>query len=304
MKDTTLVILAAGLGSRFGGTKQLSSITEVGETIIDFSLYDAIRTGFGKVVFVVREEILSEFRETFDEKLRGKIQTQYVCQETEGIPEKFSSIERTKPWGTGHAVLMTREVVSGNFCVINADDFYGRTAFEKMFALLGRTNPVGMEFSMVGYRLKNTLSDFGSVSRGECFINERGNLKAIVERTNIEKRDGQIVGFSSDGSEKNVLEENTIVSMNFWGFTDKILELFAEGFESFLASDPDENEEYFLPAVVDGLLNTGLAKVQVLTTDDQWLGITHREDQSWVESEIIELLKRGIYPANLWENNV
>jgi len=299
-RETTLVVLAAGIGSRYGGLKQLDSLTPNGETIIDFSIYDAINAGFSKIVFIVRKSILNEFRATFDRKLNGKIEVEYVLQEIDLIPEKFLPTTREKPWGTAHALLMTKNAVSGNFCVINADDFYGRSAFEKMFEELQKAKPESTDFSMVGFKLENTLSENGSVSRGQCFVSSEGKLEKVVERTKIFRKNDRIVYVEADESETS-LNPDTIISMNFWGFTPKIFDHLENDFGGFLnANSADPKAEFFIPSVVDKLINNSKATVSVLRSDSKWLGITYKEDKPLVAAKIKKLQNTGIYPSKLW----
>ena len=224
MKKPTLVILAAGVGSRYGGLKQLDTFSKQGDTILDFSIYDAIQAGFGKVVFIIRKSIEDDFKSFFNEKLKGKIEVEYVFQELDKIPEKYKDNQREKPWGTGHALLMTKDVVKENFAVINADDFYGREAYQVMADTLKRIDTNSNEFNMMGYVLKNTISDFGFVSRGECKVDEKGFLIGLTERTQIEKVDG-VLKFKDDDGEMKPISEETTVAMNFFGFTPKYFEL-------------------------------------------------------------------------------
>ncbi|NNE97416.1 MAG: nucleotide-diphospho-sugar transferase [Pyrinomonadaceae bacterium] len=299
-KTATLVVLAAGIGSRYGGLKQLDPISESGETFIDFSLYDAARSGFSKAVFVIRKSILDEFRAVFDKKLKGKIEVEYVFQETDLIPKEFFPTARVKPWGTGHALLMARNAVEGNFCVINADDFYGRSAFEKMFRKLQEIDPVTADFSMIGYKLENTLSENGSVSRGQCFVSPDENLEKIVERTKILRENGKIIYVDDDGSERS-LDPGTIVSMNFWGFTPKIFDHLESEFTSFLnANSADPSAEFYIPTVVDRSISSSGATVSVLLSDSKWLGMTYKNDKPLAAARIKELQERKIYPSKLW----
>lgn len=299
-KETTLVVLAAGIGSRYGGLKQLDAVAENGETIIDFSLFDAIAAGFSKVVFIVRCAILDEFRTTFDEKLRGKIAVEYVVQETDLIPKEFLPAKREKPWGTGHALLMAKNAASGNFCVINADDFYGRPAFEKMTRFLNQADPEGNSYAMAGYGLINTLSENGSVSRGQCFVSKDNKLEKIVERTKIIRKNGKIIFADDEGNESSI-DPDTTVSMNFWGFTPKIFEHLEADFEEFLnASSNDPTAEFYLPGVIDRLITRSMADVEVLRSDSKWLGITYKEDKPLAALSIKKLQNSGIYPNKLW----
>mgnify|MGYP001111731693 FL=1 len=301
MKKHTLVVLAAGMGSRYGGLKQLDTMSDEGDTIIDFSLYDAIEAGFSKVVFIIREEFKERFVEIFDEKLKGKIEVAYVFQELHKIPSGYEvHPDRVKPWGTGHATLMAQEEITGNFCLINGDDFYSRGAFQTMIQELDSLDENSYDMCMVGYNLKNTLSDNGFVSRGECFVNNANELIEITERLHIERVDGKILRKDESGALVSMLE-NTIVSMNFWGFTPKYLEVVEEAFHLFLKERSLElKSEFFIPSVVNTILKSKLGKVKVLTSDAKWMGVTYAEDRATVVQEVARLKKEGIYPKNLW----
>jgi NDP-sugar pyrophosphorylase family protein len=301
MKKHTLVVLAAGMGSRYGGLKQLDTMSDEGDTIIDFSLYDAIEAGFSKVVFIIREEFKERFVEIFDEKLKGKIEVAYVFQELHKIPSGYEvHPDRVKPWGTGHATLMAQEEIAGNFCLINGDDFYSRGAFQAMIQELDSLDQNSYDMCMVGYNLKNTLSDNGFVSRGECFVNNANELIEITERLHIERVDGEILRKDESGALVSMLE-NTIVSMNFWGFTPKYLEVVAEAFHLFLKERSLElKSEFFIPSVVNTILKSKLGKVKVLTSDAKWMGVTYAEDRATVVQEVARLKKESIYPQNLW----
>jgi NDP-sugar pyrophosphorylase family protein len=302
MKKHTLVILAAGMGSRYGGLKQLDKMTEEGETIIDFSLYDAIEAGFKKVVFIVRESFKQEFQDIFNEKLAGKIETAYVCQEVANIPAGYEvSPERVKPWGTGHATLMVKDEIDGNFIVINGDDFYSKGAFQAIHKQLDVLDSNSFDMCMVGYNLKNTISDNGYVSRGECFVNENNQLTNIIERTHIERIDGAIQRKSNEGT-LDKMSEDTIVSMNFWGFTPRYLEALEEDFTTFLAARSKElKSEFYIPTVVNNIIEANKGSVTVLTSDAKWMGVTYAEDRPVVVAAIKDLKVNKIYPQNLWE---
>jgi len=301
MKKHTLVVLAAGMGSRYGGLKQLDTMSDEGDTIIDFSLYDAIDAGFSKVVFIIREEFKERFVEIFDEKLKGKIEVAYVFQELHKIPSGYEvHPDRVKPWGTGHATLMAQEEIAGNFCVINGDDFYSRGAFQTMIQELDSLDADSYDMCMVGYNLKNTLSDNGFVSRGECFVNNANELIEITERLHIERVDGKILRKDESGALVSMLE-NSIVSMNFWGFTPKYLEVVEEAFHLFLKERSFEmKSEFFIPSVVNTILKSKLGKVKVLTSDAKWMGVTYPEDRANVVQEVARLKKESTYPKNLW----
>ncbi|MDP6921593.1 MAG: sugar phosphate nucleotidyltransferase [Lutibacter sp.] len=301
MSKPTLVILAAGVGSRYGGLKQLDTFSAQGDTILDFSIYDAIQAGFGKVVFVIRKEIETDFKLFFDQRLRGKIAVEYVFQEVDYIPEPYKGQGREKPWGTGHALLMAKEVVQENFAVINADDFYGRAAFKGLADALTKTDCTKNDFYMMGYVLKNTLSPHGFVSRGESQVNAAGYLTGITERTHIERIDG-LLSYKDQGGNFVPIAEDTIVSMNCFGFRPQFFDFLASLFDTFLAANyKDPKAEFFIPLVVNHLIMNSLASLRVLSSDARWFGVTYREDKAYVESAIQQLKDDGTYPANLWE---
>jgi len=296
----TLVVLAAGIGSRYGGLKQLDTFTPEGDTIIDFSIYDALEAGFGKFVFIIRKSIETEFRAEIDKKLEGKAEVAYVFQEIDKVPEKYFNPDRVKPYGTGHAMLMAKDAVKENFAIINADDFYGREAFVSMAKYLQSIDKNSHDFSMMAYRLKNTISEHGFVSRGECAVDEKGFLSNVVERTHIETIDGQLMR-KDDGGNLIPIDENAVVSMNFWGFTPRCFEYTESLFETFLAENKDNlKAEYFIPLIVNGYLENGTGSVKVLTSDAKWFGVTYKEDKESVQKEIQQLKKQEIYPTNLW----
>jgi NDP-sugar pyrophosphorylase family protein len=300
MSKPTLVILAAGVGSRYGGLKQLDTFSEQGDTILDFSIYDAIQAGFGKVVFIIRKSIEDDFKAFFNPKLKGKIEVDYVFQEIDSIPDKFKDNNREKPWGTGHALLMAKDAVTENFAVINADDFYGREAFEGVAEALRKTSKTSTEFNMMGYVLKNTISDYGFVSRGECSVDENNFLTSIVERTHIEKINGELMFKDTDGTLKPISEETT-VAMNFFGFTPKYFEISASMFEAFLEKNYKEPKaEFFIPLVVNNVIVDKTASMEVLKSNARWFGVTYKEDKPYVTSEIQKLKDSGVYPTNLW----
>lgn len=299
-KKPTLVILAAGMGSRYGGLKQIDAFTPEGDTIIDFSLYDALQAGFGKFVFIIRKSFEKEFKEIFNKKLEGKAEVDYVYQELENVPDKYINPERTKPWGTGHALLMAKDAVKENFAIINADDFYGKEAFEVMAKSLTEKNKDSYDFNTMAYLLKNTVSDHGFVSRGECQVNEKGYLTDVTERTHIEKIDGKLMRKDDDG-QFIPIDENTVVSMNFWGFTPKCFEFGEKLFEEFLEANKENlKAEFYIPSVVNEILKSGIARVEVLQSNAKWFGVTYREDKEIVQKAIGELKKQNVYPRNLW----
>jgi len=296
----TLVILAAGIGSRYGGLKQLDTFTEEGDTIMDFSIYDALQAGFGKFVFIIRKNIEDEFKEVFNKKLEGKAEVAYVFQEIENVPEQYQNTERTKPWGTGHALLMAKDVVKENFAVINADDFYGKEAFEIMAKSLMETDEESYNFNMMSYLLKNTVSDYGFVSRGECKVDVNGYLTSVVERTHIEKIKSHLIRKDDNGVFVPI-DQNSIVSMNFWGFTPKYFEFGTKLFEDFLENNQNNlKAEFFIPLVVNEILKAGTATVEVLQSNAKWFGVTYKEDKEIVQKEIENLKLNKIYPSKLW----
>ena len=296
----TLVILAAGIGSRYGGLKQLDTFSPEGDTIMDFSIYDAIEAGFGKIVFIIRKNIEQEFKEVFTKKLAGKITVDYAFQEIEYVPEKYQNTLRKKPWGTGHALLMVKDIVKENFAIINADDFYGKEAFKIMAKTLLETDPESYDFNMMAYLLKNTISEYGFVSRGECTINNEGYLSNITERTHIEKINGQLMRKDTSG-EFIPIDENTVVSMNFWGFTPKCFEFIDTLFEEFLEKNSANlKAEFFIPLVVSNILKSSKASVEVLQSNAKWFGVTYKEDKEIVQQEITQLKNQKKYPTKLW----
>tara|TARA_R110001583_G_scaffold47473_2_gene148680 strand:+ start:3302 stop:4204 length:903 start_codon:yes stop_codon:yes gene_type:complete len=300
MNKPTLVILAAGVGSRYGGLKQLDTFSEQGDTILDFSIYDAIQAGFGKVVFIIRKSIEEDFKAFFNPKLEGKIDVEYVFQEIDSIPKKYKVNNREKPWGTGHALLMAKNAVSENFAVINADDFYGRAAFEGIAEALNKTDKNSTNFNMMGYVLENTISDYGFVSRGECSVDENDFLTGIVERTHIEKVNGELK-FKDDNGTLKPISEKTIVAMNFFGFTPRYFEISESLFEEFLEKNYKEAKaEFFIPLVVNHCIVNKLATMEVLKSDARWFGVTYKQDKEYVTSEIQKLKDTGVYPINLW----
>jgi dTDP-glucose pyrophosphorylase len=299
----TLLILAAGIGSRYGSLKQLDTIGPSGETIIDYSIYDAIRAGFGKVVFVIKENIAREFNEVFVEKLRGKIEVEIVFQEIGKVPEGISySKERQKPWGTGHAVLMAAEKIHEPFAVINADDFYGRGSYQSLADFYKDWTPKKENaYCMVGYELGKTLSEHGSVSRGICKADGCAFLLEVTERTKIERDPGGIAYLDETGK-SFYLDERTTVSMNFWGFTPPFFNHLEAGFLEFIKTNASSPKaEFYIPAVINDLLKRKKASVRILPCGDQWFGMTYREDRELVVSKIGELVKAGIYPVDLWK---
>ncbi len=297
----TLLILAAGMGSRFGGLKQIAPIGPNGETIIDYSIYDAIRAGFGKVVFVIREFFAEEFKQVIEPKIAGKIDYDFVYQELDKLPAGFSLPEgREKPWGTGHAILMAKDAIKEPFAVINADDFYGADAYQVMAAFL--TNSANSnEYSMIGYLLKNTLSDFGTVSRGICKADENNHLVEITETHQIAAQDGKIV-CEDQQKQPRELDENILVSMNFWGFQNNLFGHLEDLFVSFLKERINEpKSEFYIPFAVFDLIQSEKTKARILQADSPWFGVTYKEDQPIVVEKINTLIQQGVYPENLWQ---
>jgi UTP-glucose-1-phosphate uridylyltransferase len=296
----TLLILAAGMGSRFGGLKQVEPVGPNGEAIIDYSIYDAIKAGFGKVVFIIRESFADAFKEKFDKKLQGKIKVEYVFQELGNLPEGFTLPKvREKPWGTAHAILVAKDVINEPFCALNADDFYGYNAYKVMAGYLSGSKN-GLEYSMVGYRLKNTLSDFGSVSRGICDVDDNGNLQKIVETTKILKKGNRVISVEKDGSE-TLLTGEEIVSMNNWGFHPSIFKILETKFISFLKTEINKpKSEMYIPSVVFEMVQSKEVNVKVLNADSPWFGVTYKEDKPFVVEKIRKLINKGEYPEKLF----
>lgn len=296
----TLLILAAGMGSRFGGLKQVEPVGPNGEAIIDYTIYDAIRAGFGKVVFIIRESFAEAFKEKFETKLAGKIDVEYVFQELDKLPEGFVLPEgREKPWGTAHAILVAKDAIKEPFCALNADDFYGQNAYQVLAQFL-TTSKDDSEFSMVGYQLKNTLSDFGSVSRGICDVDKNQNLVKIVETTKIFKDGDAAISVEADGS-KTPMTGNESASMNMWGFKPSIFTTLENKFIDFLKTEINKpKSEMYIPSVVFEMIEEQKATVKVLEANSPWFGVTYKEDKPIVVAKIKELIKQGIYPADLW----
>ncbi len=306
MKEPSLVIMAAGMGSRFGGLKQIEPVGSHGELILDFSLYDAMMAGFNKVVFVIKKENEQDFRNLIDTRAGKHMDVQYVYQEISDLPQGYQVPEgRTKPWGTGHAVLAARHVVDGPMAVINADDYYGAGAFQSIYDFLERAaDDEKYHYCMVGYQLENTLTENGYVSRGVCQTSAEGMLTEIVERTKIQRQGNQILYTGENGEGMIPLKPGSTVSMNFWGFTTSMLRELEARFNAFLEEALKSNPlkgEYFLPGVVDQLLKEGKADVKVIPSYDRWYGVTYREDKEAVVAALQAMKDKGEYPQKLWE---
>ena len=303
MKKPTLLVLAAGMASRYGSLKQVDGFGPHGETIIDYSIYDAVQAGFGKVVFIIREEFEEVMRAKFDEKLAGKIEVDYAFQHFDLT--KFGVdrvIERVKPWGTAHAVMSAKDKIDGPFCVINADDFYGTDSFAKMAEFL--TNEVtDSHMSLMGFEVGNTMSDFGYVSRGVCEVSDKGTMNSVTERTNIYYK-------GEGNSRKIVFNENDVeydldpkarVSMNFWGFTPKIFDVCLDLFPAFVEENADNPKaEFFIPSIPDYMVKQGMADFKVIPTSSKWFGVTYPEDKEFVQKSISSLVEQGVYPEKLF----
>lgn len=295
----TLLILAAGMGSRYGGIKQMDSFGPNGETIIDYSIYDAIKSGFGKIVFIIRESFAEDFKNLFEPKLKGKIATEYVMQELDSHIENFEFVEkRTKPWGTAHAVLCGKEVIHEPFAVINADDFYGRDAFEKAVKFLNEeVSPE--KYCVISYLLSKTISENGSVSRGVCEVDPEGNLIGIHERTKISPEEGKI--YYIESALKVPLPPESPVSMNFWGFDPNVFDYIQKLFLKFLQENAENPKaEFFIPIIGDSFIQEGKGKIKVIPTDAQWFGVTYKEDAPEVKENINQLIEKGEYPGHLF----
>ena len=300
----TLLVLAAGMGSRYGSLKQMDGLGPCGEAIIDYSIYDAIQAGFGKVVFVIRHSFADAFKQIFSpERFGGKIDVEYVYQELDCLPEGFTVPEgREKPWGTNHAVMMAKDVIHEPFAVINSDDFYGREGFQVVADFLRGVEGMRGKYALVGYFLKNTLSEFGSVSRGVCELDDNACLSTVTERTAIQRKADGKVYYAEKGQDHEV-SEDSVVSMNFWGFTPDYFGWSEELFKVFLASDDvktNPKAEFFIPYVADVLIKRNDASFKVLNCDAKWFGVTYKEDRPDVVAKIGRLIEQGVYPRSLW----
>ncbi len=304
MEKPVLVIMAAGMGSRYGGLKQIDTVDDEGDKIIDFSIFDAKRAGFEKVIFIIKRENHELFKEAIGDKVSKNIEVEYVFQELTDIPEGEKVYDqRTKPYGTAHAVRSVRNVVNGPFAVINADDFYGREAFEKIYKRLESSQNAAGDYCMVGFRLGNTLTENGSVSRGICSTDEDGNLKDITERTKIIMTDDG-AAYTENGTDYIPISTDSVTSMNIWGFSSDFLSEIDKAFTSFYKEELPANiekAECYLPFVVDELIKNGKAKVKVLSSSDKWFGVTYKEDKEYVRDQIARLKADGVYPVFLWE---
>ena len=307
MKKPVLVIMAAGMGSRYGGLKQIDPVDQEGHIIMDFSIFDAKRAGFEKVVFIIKKENEADFKEAVGKRIEKIMDVAYVFQDLNNLPEGYEVPEgRVKPWGTAHAVYSCMDEIDGPFAVINADDYYGSHAFKMAYDFLTENEDTAdiYRYMMVGYKLENTLTENGHVARGVCVTDEEGHLLKINERTHIEKHDGGTAYTEADGKTWTMLPEGSTVSMNMWGFTRSILDEIKAGFPAFLEKGIKENPmkcEYFLPSVVSDLLAEGRATVTVLESEDKWYGVTYKEDKPVVVAAVQALKDEGLYPQKLWD---
>lgn len=299
----TLLVLAAGMGSRYGGLKQLDGIGPNGETIMDYSIYDAIRSGFGKVVFVIRHDFEKDFKEKILSKYENHIAVDVVFQSIDKLPDGFvPNPERTKPWGTNHAVLMGSEIIREPFAVINADDFYGQDSFRVLAKALTDMEGKTGEYCMVGFRVGNTLSESGEVSRGVCHISDDGFLTTVTERHHIMRRDGGAVSFLDESGDAIVLDDNALVSMNMWGFTPDYFEYSKKAFVEFLSEHGNDlKTEFYIPSMVNELITLGAASVKVYDTTSSWFGVTYAADKPSVMANVAKLVEEGVYPNKLFD---
>lgn len=297
----TLFVLAAGMGSRYGGLKQLDGVGPSGETIMDYSIYDAVHAGFGKLVFVIRKSFEKDFREKIVKKYEHKIPVELVSQDLDNLPAGFSVPEgREKPWGTNHAVMMGKDVIHEPFAVINADDFYGRESYKVLADYLSELDNTRNQYCMIGYRVGNTLSESGTVARGICETDAEGNLTGVVERTQVMRIDGE-VKYKDENDQWISIPDNTPVSMNMWGFTPDYFEHSEKYFVEFLKKNiQNPKAEFFIPLVVNELIVNNTAKVKVLDTPSKWFGVTYAEDRPGVVAKLQQLVDDGVYPSPLW----
>lgn len=302
MADTTLVIMAAGMGSRYGGIKQLEPVGPNGEIIMDYSIYDALNAGFNKIVFIIRKDLEKDFREVIGNRIEKIARVEYVFQELDDLPDGYvKPAERSKPWGTGQAVLCCRKAVNENFAVINADDYYGKEAFSLIYNFLNDSSYKANQYCMAGFILGNTLSDNGAVTRGICKVNEDGMLSDVVETSGIEPAGDHARAIDNNGN-SIILDLNSVVSMNMWGFKPGLFEYLDKGFTEFLAGlkQDDIKKEYLLPTVVGDLVKSERVQVSVLKSNDRWFGVTYKEDKDVVVASIRALIEKGEYPAKLY----
>ena len=308
MKKPALVVMAAGMGSRYGGLKQIDPVDKEGDIIIDFSIYDALQAGFEKIVFIIKKENEADFPAAIGDRMSKHAEVVFVFQDLHNLPEGYQVPEgRVKPWGTGHAIMSCIDVIDGPFAVINADDYYGRHAFQMAYDFLTKNQDQDgvYQYMMVGYKLENTLTDNGHVARGVCVTDEDGYLKDINERTHIEKKDGGAAYTEDDGATWTALPMDATVSMNMWGFSASILKELKDRFPLFLEKNIEKNPlkcEYFLPFVVDELLGEKKATVKVLKSMDKWYGVTYKEDKPVVMAAVQKMKDEGVYPQKLWED--
>jgi UTP-glucose-1-phosphate uridylyltransferase len=297
----TLLILAAGIGSRYGGMKQIDKVGPSGEAIIDYSIYDAIRAGFGRIVFVIRKNIEQDFIDFFGEKLKGKIPFEFAYQELDMIPEGLTvPEERKKPWGTAHAVWVARDVISESFVVINADDFYGRGSYQTVAGYLTDRGTGVDNHCMIGFKIKDTMSDFGTVSRGICEVDGQDYLQAVVERTEIGKTSNRFY-YKDDGGIEKPLTGDEMVSMNIWGFSPAIFPLLEEHFTEFIHANINQPKaEFYIPTVINEMVKNNRGTMKVLPANDRWFGVTYKEDKPIAIDHIRNQVEKGVYPANLW----
>ena len=308
MKKPVLVVMAAGMGSRYGGLKQIDPVDKEGHIIMDFSIYDAVQAGFRKVVFIIKKENEADFRSAIGDRLSNQLEVSYVFQDLHNIPEGYEVPEgRVKPWGTGHAVLSCINEIDGPFVVINADDYYGSHAFKMAYDFLTENEDTAdtYRYMMVGYKLENTLTENGHVARGVCVTDEEGHLLKINERTHIEKHDGGTAYTEDDGKTWTSLPGDTPVSMNMWGLTPDFLDVLEEGFKEFFEKEVPGNPlkaEYLIPIFIGELLDQGKMSVKVLKTNDTWYGMTYHEDVSAVKDSFKKMLENGVYKADLFSD--
>ena len=301
-KKVSLVVLAAGMGSRYGGLKQMDAFGPNGETIIDYSLYDAHRAGFNHVVFIIREHFAEKFKEAFDPKLEGRMAVDYVYQELDNLPLHYiPAPDRERPWGTAHAIWVAHDVIDGPFAVINADDYYGPESYEILYDFL-TTEKEKEEYAVVGYKLNNTLSEHGTVNRGVCQKDANDYLTGVEECTKISRNADGVISFPGDNGEIRTLSPDTPVSMNMWGFFPSYFDYFEKEFGIFLAEFGQElKSEYYIPKLIDTLIRTKERQTRVLTCDAEWFGVTYREDKDFVSDRLNKLIEAGVYSRDLWD---